>query len=212
MKLEAIKKEFADQGWNYKQYYDSDGIVHEFSKWRYGFVFVSDSERFGLVFSGGKPDLDDLEEHFVPDDKNIYPIGDVHSFDFSPYKGLNVRLYSGTMLSYGFDEDNPHCIPLEICPYQYPIIEKPEYENYADDRPHRFIIEVSIKYKTCVSVFAKDEMEAISLLNELNDDTFERDVAKHLDSDGYEFKAVRSFPNEHLNESQIDEFNVKGEI
>lgn len=210
MKLEGIKREFVNHGWRYSQDWDDDGEVHEFTKYKYGFLCVSNHEKLGFVFSGGVSDFS-RTSGYRADDESYYQIGDIYSIDFEPEKHVNVRLYDGTFLHYCFDEDG-YFYGLEENKNYYSLIEKPDYELDADDRPHRFVVEVALEYKTFVSVFAHNKEEAISLVSvdSLGEEKYQKGIIDNLECvDPDNPKVIKEYWNERFPEVVVDEFNVR---
>ncbi len=209
MNLEKIKKEFMDQGWSYEINHDECGRIHCFRKGEFGVMFVSNSID-GLVFSGANPSEAE-KGRYIPDDNMPVPIGDLMAFDFSREKLLEVRLYDGTLLRYHFF-DNESFIMDDIQHRVLPPVEKPLEEYYADDRPHKMIVEVSMVMKTYVSVFAHDEKEAISLVDNLDgigEETYDREIRGKMETDDWDhFRVVKEYKNVKYDEPVISEYNV----
>ena len=210
MNLERIKKEFMDHGWRYETDYDMLGRVHRFRKGEFGVMFVSSSVD-GLVFSGANP-MEAEKGIYIPDDNMLVPIGDLMSFDFSNEKILEVRLYEGTLLRYHFF-DNESFIMDDIQRKVLPPVKKPLEEYNVDDRPHKMIVEVSMVMKTYVAVFAHDEKEAISLVDNLDgigEETYEREIRGHMETEDWDhFRVVKEFKNIRYDDPVISEYNVR---
>lgn len=210
MNLERIKKEFLDHGWRYEIGHDECGLVHRFRKGEYGVMFVSNSV-YGLVFSGTAP-LQAREGKYIPDDNMLVPIGDLMSFDFSNEKRMEVRLYDGTLLRYHFFDNESYLLD-DIHRRYFPSVEKPIEEYNADDRPHKMIVEVSRVLKTYVSVFAHDEKEAISLVDNydgIGEETYDREITGHMEAEEWDkFRVVKEYKDVRYEEPVISEYNVR---
>lgn len=206
MKIDKIIESFTKHGWTVKKSF-GDGVEYLFRKGKYGAMYCFDNTNGKIVLGMARFEDDPIKGdiRFYTDGSWVCLIGDVFSIVFPADLVIDFRLYNGTSLLFNLDyESTPLHAIFQERRNHYPAVERPAEED-EDDRPYLFTVELQQIEKTYIEVYACNEKEAIALVENMDDDYYERNVEPRLDFYDFKYRVVYEDRTKRLDESEINE-------